>query len=63
MVLIACIVLSTAKVFSQKNSHKKYDNGYIVRTFTGHNDWVMSVDFSPDGKYVLSGSNDHTLKL
>jgi len=34
-----------------------------VRTFKGHTDHVNSVAFSPDGKYILSGSRDKTLKL
>ena len=29
----------------------------------GHNDWVMSVSFSPDGKTLASGSGDKTIKL
>ena len=32
-------------------------------SFKGHNEIVRSVDISPDGKYLLSSSNDHTLKL
>ena len=27
----------------------------------GHTDWVNSVTFSPDGKRVVSGSNDKTV--
>src|SRR5262249_51857729 len=34
-----------------------------LRTFTGHNSYVSSVAFSPDGRTALSGSNDKTLKL
>lgn len=30
---------------------------------TGHTDGIESVAFSPDGRYALSGSGDHTLKL
>ena len=32
-------------------------------TLEGHSSDVMSVAFSPDGKRILSGSQDETLKL
>ena len=28
-----------------------------------HSDWIKSVAFSPDGKTIVSGSNDKTLKV
>ncbi|MCA6229745.1 MAG: caspase family protein [Phenylobacterium sp.] len=34
-----------------------------VRRFTGHGAEVMSVDFSPNGRQVLTGSNDDTARL
>jgi WD40 repeat protein len=37
--------------------------GKEVRRFTGHQDWVNSVAVTPDGKYVVSGSGDNTLRL
>ena len=35
----------------------------LVKTLTGHDDWVRSVAFSPDGKLVASGSDDNTIKI
>ena len=34
-----------------------------IREFSGHNDEIRSVAYSPDGKYVLTGSVDTTVKL
>ena len=30
---------------------------------SAHSSWVMSVAFSPDGKTIVSGSRDKTLKV
>ncbi|MCX7703165.1 MAG: hypothetical protein N2234_03565 [Planctomycetota bacterium] len=40
-----------------------YSNLKELRTLRGHNDWVLSVSFSPDGKLLASGSRDGTIKL
>jgi WD40 repeat protein len=36
--------------------------GREVRRFAGHRDWVRSV-VTPDGRYVVSGSSDGTVRL
>jgi WD40 repeat protein len=35
----------------------------VAGPFRGHKDWVTSVGFSPDGKYVISGSGDKTIRV
>ena len=37
--------------------------GWQVHTLAGHSYWVRSVAISADGKRVVSGSNDQTLKI
>ena len=37
--------------------------GCQVRTLAGHLDWVRSVAISADGKRVVSGSEDETVKI
>ena len=39
------------------------DTGREIRSFIGHNYSVVSVAFSADGRFVLSGSSDNTMKL
>nr|MDJ0596762.1 caspase family protein [Pleurocapsa sp. MO_226.B13] len=36
---------------------------YSVQSLIGHSDWIRAIAFSPDGKYLVSGSNDRTLRL
>ncbi|NCS39929.1 MAG: hypothetical protein GPJ20_13705 [Microcystis aeruginosa BS13-10] len=39
------------------------ETGQEIRTLTGHNHYVNSVSFSPDGKTLATGSEDKTIKL
>lgn len=39
------------------------ETGSCLQTLNGHQEWVKSVAFSPDGQVLASGSFDHTLKL
>ena len=36
----------------------RVSDGSLVRTLTGHTDWVNSVSFSPDGSLIASGGVD-----
>jgi WD40 repeat protein len=35
----------------------------LIRTLTGHGDWVSAVALSPDSRHALSGSGDRMLRL
>jgi WD40 repeat protein len=37
--------------------------GKLLRTFSGHGAWVLSLAFSPDGSLLASGSRDRAIKL
>ena len=32
-------------------------------TLTGHSDYVQSMAYSPDGRHIVSGSGDRTVKI
>jgi WD40 repeat protein len=42
---------------------KTLNGAWETRTFKGHTEWVSSISLSLDGRYVLSGSFDKTVKL
>jgi len=35
----------------------------FIATLTGHNCWIASASWSPDSKYLATGSRDHTAKM
>ena len=35
----------------------------VSRVLSGHTDWVLSIAFTPDGKWALTGSRDNTACL
>jgi WD40 repeat protein len=39
------------------------DNGQLIRTLTGHSDWVYALAHSPDGNYAASGSWNGEVKI
>lgn len=39
------------------------NTGHCIRTFEGHNDFVLSVALTPDGAWVLSGSKDRGVQF
>jgi len=39
------------------------ETGLLIHQLNGHNGTVNSVCFSPDGKRIVSGSNDHAVKV
>ena len=45
-------------IMEQQTPIARYEN-----TLRGHSDYVRSVTFSPDGKFLASGSDDNTVKL
>jgi WD40 repeat protein len=54
VVIFAILIISNPAMADEKTET------YIQQ---GHSSYVTSIDFSPDGKYIISGSDDKTLKL
>ena len=62
LLLVAGIVGCGGSSPEQKAAAKKSVEGQETLTLKGHSGTVISVSFSPDGKRIVSGSND-TLKV
>jgi WD40 repeat protein len=39
------------------------NKGILLRSFVGHEDFIMSAAFSPDSRRIVSGSNDQTVRV
>ncbi|MFM6726125.1 MAG: WD40 repeat domain-containing protein, partial [Dolichospermum sp.] len=39
------------------------ETGEVESTLTGHSDYVNAIAVTPDGKTVISGSDDNTIKI
>ncbi|KAH3668168.1 hypothetical protein OGAPHI_001922 [Ogataea philodendri] len=50
---------------SRDKTVKKWDvlSGWCLLTIRGHSDWVRSVDVNATGQYILSCSNDQSVRL
>jgi WD40 repeat protein/serine/threonine protein kinase len=46
-----------------RNAAENFDQMVTLRTLTGHQNSVRSVVWSPDGRFIASGSQDHTIRV
>ena len=51
------------KLIAQAAAVQKAVEGRETLTLKGHSDRVISVSFSPDGKRIVSGGKDKTVKI
>ncbi|KAL5512562.1 hypothetical protein ACEPAG_3215 [Sanghuangporus baumii] len=47
----------------QMHQYGKKPPAQCIKVLSGHTAWVLSVNFSPDGKRIASGSADHTIRI
>jgi WD40 repeat protein len=53
----------TSEPISTKPKNINDENFTLINTLTGHSNSVNSLQFSPDGKTLASGSSDNTIKI
>ncbi|CCO34143.1 Vegetative incompatibility protein HET-E-1 [Rhizoctonia solani AG-1 IB] len=41
----------------------RHTGNAVIEPITGHSDWINSAEFSPDGKRLVSGSEDETVRI
>ena len=56
MLVVTCSDDRTARLWSAPNST-------MLRCFRGHTDAIFDIDVTPDGKHLVTGSNDHSIKM
>lgn len=66
--LINCICLSPDNQLLAYSAQKtlylySVKDKNLIETFSGHNDVINSIAFSPDALWVVTGSSDHTIKI
>ena len=65
--LLLCLVVCGSEAGKKNAVGKRPDANAVVAkptvTLRGHTGWIFSVAFSPDGKRIVSGSWDGTVKI
>lgn len=64
-ILVACLILALLLVFGVRaiNTTLARPPGATLLTYQRHSDIVAALAWSPDGRYIASGSWDHTVQV